>query len=255
MFTYLQALLLGIIQGFTEWLPISSSGHLVLAQQYFGVSVPIVFDVMLHVATLLVLFIIFRKELVQIISAFFRRDFQSKEGKFGLYVLVGTIPTGIIGLLFRDLFASFFSDVRVVAIGLLSTGFLLYLTRFANGTRELTLVDAIFIGVIQGIAIMPGVSRSGSTIAVGMLLLIARADVARFSFLLSIPAILGASILEFEHIVSVPWKPLLIAMGAAFVCGYLSLRFLLGLIEQGKFYLFSYYCFALGALVLVVRLI
>ena len=255
MLTLLKAFILGIIQGITEWLPISSSGHLVIFQQLMGLEVPIAFDILLHLGTLVVIFLVFWKDILRMLKAFFTLDFRSFHGKLSLFIILGSIPTAVIGLLFHDVLESFFSNLFVVGIALLCTGALLYATRFFNGKRKLSFLDSFFIGIFQGIAIIPGVSRSGSTIGLGMLLGNRKEEVAKFSFLLSIPAILGASILDLKDFAfsSLGSLNILVGILTAIVVGYISLKFLLRIIMKKKFHLFAYYCWAVGILTLVLN--
>ncbi|MBU4501064.1 MAG: undecaprenyl-diphosphate phosphatase [Nanoarchaeota archaeon] len=254
MITFLQAVILGIIQGITEWLPISSSGHLALAQMYFGLSVPVAFDVMLHVATLAVVFIVFWKDIVNILKAVLSLDFKSENGKLALYIIIANIPTAIIGFAFRDTFKSFFYNRYAIASALIFTSIFLYFSDRKTGNKKLNYKNTFLIGIAQGIAIIPGISRSGITISMGLLGKIDRKLVAKFSFLLSIPAIIGASIFEVKNLaladISIPL--LSVAMISSFIVGYISLKLLLKIIINKKFHLFAYYCFILGLILFVI---
>lgn len=247
-----QAIIFGIIQGFTEWLPISSSGHLALFQMLFGLEVPISFDILLHFSTLLVLLTIYWKDLYEICGSWFRFDTKSSEFKLGYLLILGTIPTAIIGLLFKDLFSSFFSSILVIGIAYLFTAVILFLSKFASEKQKLSIPSALLVGLAQGIAIIPGVSRSGSTISLGLLLGINRRDIAKFSFLLALPAILGATILEGGAIFNsdIGILTVLIGMIFSYLVGLLSLKWLLSVIEKKSFYLFGWYCLVLGLLLL-----
>jgi undecaprenyl-diphosphatase len=161
MLTLLKAFVLGVIQGITEWLPISSSGHLVIFQQLMGLDVPIAFDILLHLGTLVVIFLVFWKDILKILKAFFTFNFKTFHGKLSLFIILGSIPTAIIGFIFHDVLESFFSNLFVVGIALICTGALLYATKYFNGKRKLSFLDSFLIGIFQGIAIIPGVSRSG----------------------------------------------------------------------------------------------
>lgn len=246
-----QSIILGIIQGITEWLPVSSSGHLVIAQEFFGLQNALLFDILLHIATLSVIFIILRKEIFNIAKACFKLDFKSENGKLALFIVVASVPTGIIGILFKDLFEKVFSNLFGVAIGLMITGIVLLLTKkIRNKFQNLNFKNSIMIGIAQGIAITPGISRSGSTIATGIMLGIDKDKVAKFSFLLSIPAILGASLLESKKLLnpelSFDWVPKIAGMVTAAIIGYITLKALLKIIQSDKFYLFGYYCIGLS---------
>lgn len=244
----LQAIILGAVQGVTEWLPISSSGHLALFQMLFGLEVPISFDILLHFSTLLVLFTIYWKDLIGIILSWLKWETKSSSFKLGYLLIIGTIPTGIVGLLFKDLFESFFSSVLAIGIAYLFTALILFLSKFAKEDTKLSTPSALLVGLAQGIAIIPGVSRSGSTISIGLLLGIDRKKIAKFSFLLALPAILGATILEGGNIIrsNIGLVPLIFGMVSAYVVGLISLKWLLRIIERKGFYLFGWYCLILG---------
>ena len=167
---FLQIVILAIIQGITEWLPISSSGHLVLAQQLFQIEPPIFFDALLHIATLISLFIIFREDIWRVTKAFCTRQWKTEYGKLGLYIIIATIPTGMIGLLFKEQLEATFASNFLLGIGFIFTGIIIYLTKYTKPHRELKTSDAIIIGIAQGISIIPSISRSGATISTGLFL-------------------------------------------------------------------------------------
>ena len=247
----LYAIILGIVQGITEWLPISSSGHLVIFQELFNMNVPVFFDVMLHIATLIVVILVFWKDIFRVIKSwiFWRKD---EYFKLGFFVVIGCVFTGLIGLFFRDLIIGFFNSLFVVGIALVCTGVFLFLTKFVNGKRKLRWYDSVLIGLMQGFALVPGVSRSGSTIGTGILLGVDKEKSARFSFLLFIPAVIGAMILEFDSsFISGDWLAVVIGMLVAILVGYVALKFLLKIIIRNKFWIFSFYCIFLGTLLLL----
>lgn len=247
MVDYLQAIILAVIQGITEWLPISSSGHLAIAQFLFGISPPLFFDISLHFGTLISVVAFFWRDILGLIN---RRDLI-------LYIVVASIPTAIIGLTMKDFFAGFYNELTLVGFALLVTGAFLFLTRYASNGKTLTPKIAFIIGIAQGLAVAPGISRAGSTIGTGMLLGIDRETAARFSFILSIPAILGATLIEGKDVVisSIELGPMLLGIVVAAIVGYLSIGFLLGVIRKGNFSMFSYYCFALGIFAIILGLI
>tara|TARA_Y100000310_G_scaffold345575_1_gene466794 strand:- start:10729 stop:11502 length:774 start_codon:yes stop_codon:yes gene_type:complete len=251
-----QAIILGMVQGITEWLPISSSGHLALIQMLFGLEVPISFDILLHFSTLLVLLTVYWKDLLEICKAWLRFDRKSSEFKLGYLLIIGTIPTAIIGLLFKDLFASFFSSILAIGIAYLFTAIILFLSKLSKENQKMSTPSALLVGLAQGIAIIPGVSRSGSTISLGLLIGINRRDIAKFSFLLALPAILGATILEGGSIVGseIGFVTVLFGMVSAYIVGFLSLKWLLSVIEKKSFYLFGWYCLALGFFLISLHL-
>lgn len=255
MTTILQAIILGIVQGITEWLPISSSGHLVIFQQWMGLSVPLIFDIFLHVGTLIVILLVFFKDIIEILKSLFRFDLKSYHGKLLLFIIIGSVPTGLIGYYFHDVFESFFNNLVAVGIALLVTGGLLLFSERFEKRRGLNAIDSILIGVVQGLAIIPGISRSGSTISVGLLRGVDKKLVAKFSFLLSVPAVIGATILEFDiAAISVNLVPIIVGTAVSVVVGYLSLKLLLRLLIKKKFHYFAYYCFAVGVFLLILNL-
>jgi undecaprenyl-diphosphatase len=250
----IQVLILAIIQGITEWLPISSSGHLAIVQKYFGLEPPVVFDVMLHVGTLLVILIVFRRDLAEILKALARLDLEKEEGKLGVFILAGNVPTALIGWIFRDVFESFFYNLLAVGVALFGTGCLLHVSRYGKNSEKLGFFDAFLIGVAQGIALIPGVSRSGVTIATGLLSGLKRETAFRFSFLLSIPAVIGALIVESEGLSLKEIDRLNLVLGVivSMIVGYTALKLLRRLLFRGRFHLFAYYCWFLGAAIIVL---
>ena len=271
--TFLEAILLGTLQGLTEFLPVSSSGHLVLAQQFLGLKEPLVFfDVMLHVGTLAAVLVAYREVLVRLVVGGFSalRDPQfwghprvvlntSAELRFIGLICLGSIPTGIIAVVFKSELESFFHDVRLVSVMLILTGVVLQLPRLRRQESvnpSLKTWHAPLIGIAQGCAITPGISRSGTTISLSLFLGIPAKTAAEYSFLLSIPAILGAVALKVRDIgeTLIPFHIVGAGVFAAFIVGYVALRFLLVLLNRGKFSVFSYYCIALGGTALFVAL-
>lgn len=248
-----QALILGIVQGLAEFLPISSSGHLKLTEQIMGLSeMPRFFDVCLHVGTLAAVFIVFRKDLLSIL----RRPKQ----KLTYMILAATVPTVLIAVLLELLLDEAVSSA-LLGYGFMLTGLLLYTMevlprqRCKKKLEDMTVKDAVLIGSVQGIGTLPGVSRSGSTIAGGIFLGIDRKTLARFSFLMSIPAILGAfgwDVLKLilnrgeVQAVAVTWFPVLLGTLVAFIVGYIAIRFMLRLIASKSFKPFAFYTFLLG---------
>lgn len=249
-----QSIILGIIQGIAEWLPISSSGHLVLAQEFFGLPNFFSFDILLHIATLFVIFIVFWQDIKEMLQAVIRFNFKSEYGKLVLFIVFASIPTGIIGILFKDAFEGMFSNLWGVSIALAITGILLLITKLKRKdelVKDLTIKKTLMIGIAQGIAIIPGISRSGSTIGTGLLLGVEKEKAARFSFLLSIPAIIGALILErkeFIHdkLLSNNLSAAIVGFFTAIIIGYVFLKFFLKIIKLDKFYIFGYYCIGLS---------
>jgi len=257
-----QAIFLGVIQGVTEFMPISSSGHLVFFQSLFRLKEPqLFFDVMLHLGTLLSVIVFFRADIQEILQGI-GRVLKKKEGthqgaKFFLWIILATVPTGLMGIIFHDWFKSLFSRPKVVGIMLLITGLGLFLTRWVKkegrDIEKMGWKDSILIGVVQGIAIIPGISRSGATISAGLFCGLDRELSGKFSFLLSIPAILGATLLEAKKMDMGQdlWIPLMGSV-VAFGVGILSLTFLMKIIKMGKIPNFSYYCWGVGLIMIAL---
>lgn len=253
---HFEAILLGIVQGLTEWLPISSSGHLVLIQELAGIRVPLIFDILLHFGTLFAVFVMFWEDILRIFASIIHLDFQSEYGKLAQFLVVGSIPIGLAGTLLHEFFASLFTSMKAVGIALLITGMVLYSSKFHRESRSLSYKESLLVGIAQAIAIVPGISRSGFTITTGLLRGIERREIFRFSFLLSIPAIVGANLFELATAPLAEFELLSMAAGTltATVVGYLSLKLLQRLVVDRKFYLFSFYCLALGLLTLLISL-
>jgi undecaprenyl-diphosphatase len=222
---------------------------------------PIFFDVMLHLGTLLAVMVYFWKDILEILHGI-RTTLGGKEKeqqgiRLFLWIIMATIPTGLMGFLFKDWFESFFSRPKLVGGMLLITGFLLWLTRWAKkeGRKIMKMgwFDSVLIGIAQGMAIIPGISRSGATISTGLFCGLDRDLSARFSFLLSIPAILGATVLEFKKIGSIQALGItLIGTVIAFGIGILSLTFLIKINTIGKISIFSYYCWIIGLAIIIL---
>ena len=262
-----QAIILGIVQGLTEFLPVSSSGHLVLFQNLFGFKEPeLLFDISLHVGTLIAVCIVFFKEIRAILGALVRLPglirtagglrpvFNDNEDvRIAFLILLGSIPTAILGFLFHKISNQIFGAVWIVGVMLIVTGTLLWLTRKlrleGRSLLQVSMKDALIVGVVQGLAILPGISRSGSTISVALLLGVDREVSGRYSFLLSIPAILGALFLGLNSPItrnSVSGGMILLGTFSAGIVGYAALKVLLHIIKRGQLYWFAPYCWLLG---------
>ena len=263
----LNVVILGIVQGLTEFLPVSSSGHLVLMQQLLGLHEPeLLFDICVHIGTLIAVCIVFFREILGLIKTTVRlphllnssTGFKSllktnDEIRMVILILAGSIPTAFLGLLFHEIADQLFSSVEVVGVTLLVTGTLLWFTsKLRQNGRDvsaMTLRDAFIVGLIQGFAILPGISRSGSTISVALYLGIDREVAGRYSFLLSIPAIVGALVISLDSSkISSSISAQLIILGTliASVVGYLALKLLLWFVNKGQLNYFSPYCWMLG---------
>ena len=247
--TIFEAALLGIIQGLTEFLPISSSGHLVIGQKVLGISVAgNVFEIVVHLGTLVSVFIVFWKDIWQLITSLKSAPTQ----KYISAIIVGTLPAVIIGFLFRDVISEAFENIKVVAVTLMITGLILLTTKFINTKlKDISVGRGLLIGIAQGMAIIPGISRSGMTISLGMYLGIAPDKAAKFSFLLGIPAIFGAGILTGWDLTgssepTLALSVLIVGFVSSLLVGWISLKWLLGLIKSGKFHWFGVYCLLIG---------
>ena len=243
----LEIIILGIIQGITEFLPISSSGHLVIAQNILGIKSPgNTLEVLFHFGTLMSVVYVFFKDLKQIFLTMNEKNNQL----FIFYIIIATLPAIFAGLLLKDYFLKIFNNVHLVGLALCLTGLLLILSkRFKNNQKAIAFSSSIVVGIAQAVAIIPGISRSGSTIAMCMYLGIPPKEAARFSFLLSIPVILGASILGFLEIESDKTfnnMTLVIAIMTSFFTGVLALKILLKILETGRFHFFGIYCLFAG---------
>ncbi len=256
---YLFAVLLGLVQGLTEFLPVSSSGHLVLTHQLLGFEGPqIAYDVLLHLGTLLAVIIYFRSDLLQIFYTAVNPSSEYGGRRWILMIIIASIPTAIIGFAFEEVLEKQFGDPRLVSLQLWCTALLLVITdrvwiRESAG-RKVKAHQALLVGVAQGIAIIPGISRSGATIATGVFCGLNRNVAARFSFLISIPAIFGASLLELDEIVAIRAQdvlPYLLGVLVAFITGYLSIDILLRILVKRKLWKFAVYLFGIGLLGLI----
>lgn len=244
--TPVQALILGLLQGLTEFLPVSSSGHLVIAQYFFGLlTPPVFFDVFLHLATALAIIVILWRSLL------------SLDKKTLGFILLASLPAGIIGVLLNSSIAALFSSVKLVAVALLITGLLLFFTRYFFSQAKNTCLNwqnTLIIGLFQALAIIPGISRSGSTISAGIFAKLQPELVFNFSFLLALPAIFGAVLLQLKDSnfsSSFLDLPLAVGFVAAFISGLFALKILKKFVSQGNFSFFAYYCLALGLTLLI----
>ncbi len=253
-----EAALLGVLQGMTEFLPVSSSGHLVLGQAALGLAEPqVLFDILVHVGTLAAVLYFYGRDALRILRAWLL-SLAGKPGDrasahTGWLILLGTVPAGVVGVLLEDFIEGLFASPRMTSLALLATGALLFFgkspTGDGRGEAELTWRDALVIGAFQALAIVPGISRSGSTITSALFLGIDRETAARFSFLLSIPAIGGALLLKARHFAAVSpadMAPYIVGTLAAAAAGVFALGWLLRVVRRGNLRGFAYYCWALG---------
>jgi len=259
------SILLGILQGLTEFLPVSSSGHLVLAEHLLGVRSrgDIAFEVFLHLGTLFSILTLFWKDIVRMIESVARAvtvPAAMKENykhdadlRLAWYVVLGTLPAAVVGVLFEHQVESLFSDPKLVADMLIVTGVILYLTRFAHvrDNGSMNGFQSFIIGIGQAVAVIPGISRSGSTISTGMYLGVQPEEATRFSFLLAVPVIAGAALLKAKelyaaHTPIADITPMAVGAVFAYLVGILAIKFLLGVVRRGKFVWFAYYCIIAG---------
>ncbi|MDD5085038.1 MAG: undecaprenyl-diphosphate phosphatase [Candidatus Omnitrophica bacterium] len=295
MVSILQAVILGIVQGFTEFLPVSSSGHLVFLQSIFGLKEPPIFlDCMLHGGTLVAILVYFRKDILLIISDLFSSARDLSRGidprktlsshpyaQFALLVILAMVPTVIIGYFLRDFFVSLFGSIRAVGIAWLINGVVLWLTSKASrnqvpgtesvnpvpgtcavggkkGITGIKVLDAVIIGTAQGAAIAPGISRSGTTISSALFRGIGEEWAVKFSLFLAIPAILAGIVLEARGFLvnpDVSWMAVAVGTLIAAAAGYLAIHFLMRITRRGVFFRFAYYSWAIGVAAIIVSLV
>ena len=275
--TYFEATVLGLVQGLAEFLPISSSGHLALLQNWFGIDETqvLLFTVLLHVGTLISVFIMYWKDIWELIVELVLtiKDLCTGKGlrmeerpvrKLGVMIIVTTIPTAIIGFLFNDFFDSLYTSVIPIGVGLIITGFLLVFAEKKGesdrGIKQMNLKNAIFIGTVQGIAICPGISRSGSTLFGSLICDLDRKFAVKFVFLISIPSILGSAILEapaaIEAGVSLSQLgPVLWGMAVAAAAGIFAIKSMIKIVSDKKLSWFSYYVWILGLVVVIYGIV
>jgi len=274
---FLSICFLGILQGLTEFLPVSSSGHLVIFQALLNIESPGIFlELALHLATLFAVMVAYREDVAALIKegfAFlgdlihlrFREAFnmEDKNRRLLLLIAAASVPTAIMGIGLEDVFERFYDSLLLVGICLIITGLLLRRTAHIKdgtlGIHDIGLKRAVLIGTVQGFAIAPGISRSGSTICAGLFSGIKRTDAARFSFLLSLPAVVGSVIFKVKDVFTEGAMILnlstLASMGLAFVVGILSIYFLVALLKKNRFGLFGYYCLGAGLISIILHFV
>ncbi len=262
-----QSLILGFIQGLTEFLPVSSSGHLVIFQRFFGLMEPeIFFDVCLHIGTLVAVVFYFRTDLFQIVRSvivqgllLIKKEVILKDAldepdvKMAVLIVIGLVPTAIIGLLIDNVAEILYASILITGIMLIVTGCFLWTARRFDSDKDVkndfTIKKALIIGIIQGFAVIPGISRSGATIVMGLYLGLDRELSAKYSFLMSIPAIFGAAILSLkdaDSMSNISMGVLLPGVLVSCITGYLALSFLVFIVKKGRLYAFAPYCWLAG---------
>ena len=256
----LEGIFLGIVQGLTEFLPVSSSGHLVIAQDFLGVRQPgVTFEVMVHFGTLLSVVWVFGGDIIRIMSRFFQ---YKQERHFALMLFLGIIPTGLMGFFFGDLFRWFYESTLITGFMLLITGAIVYtlccLSPGQKGEQSMTARDALTISIAQGLAIVPGISRSGSTITAALWRGLDRETAVKYSFLVSIPVILAATLLELLEMRAVGFSGfssgVMYGTIAAFITGVFAIKVFIQLLKSGRFHYFAYYCWFAGTATIVLKL-
>lgn len=265
--SWLEALILGIVQGLTEFLPVSSSGHLELGKAIFNLNLAatdsLTFDVIVHGGTALSTLFVFRKDIFQILNGTFKFKWNT-ETKFVAYIIISMIPAAIVGIAFEKQITQLFDgQILLVGIMLIITGILLFIADYAkNTTKSVGPLDAFIIGISQAVAILPGMSRSGATISTSVLLGIDREKAARFSFLMVLPLILGKMLLDVKTIyetggegMDISILNLFIGFIAAFISGLFACKWMISLVKHAKLKYFAYYCFTIGAAVIIYIII
>jgi len=258
----MESILLGIVQGLTEFLPVSSSGHLVLTQSLIeNFSQPgILFDVLLHFATLMSVFLYFRHRITKLFFAFlgiFMQNYRVTyyENRHFLWgIVIASIPTAAIGLYLQDKAEVIFATPSYVGYFLIITSILLVISDRFKGNGQVDGKKSFIMGIIQGLAVIPGISRSGSTVAAGLFLGIKREEIAEFSFLMSLPAIAGATLLQLKHFNSLDagMIPVYVAgMAAAFISGLIAIGFMVSFIKRAKLIYFANYCLIVGIIAII----
>ncbi len=266
MSEFFAAVILGVFQGISEFLPISSSGHLRILHSFFDVAQnnSVAFDLMLHFATLLAVMLVYRNKYIELIRGCFSAVGKHKLNvvsaykennsfKTAAFVVLSSIPTAVIGLLFKDHFVN--ASLKAVGLSLIITAVILfvpkYVTKEGKEVTDLSWKFALLLGFAQAFAIMPGISRSGTTISVALLLGANRNFAGYYSFLIMVPAVAGATLLELTKISGIEAMPMVVGFFSALIAGYISLKILLKLLSQGRFYYFSPYCLVVGLLVVI----
>ena len=275
MLDILSAIILGAVQGISEFLPISSSGHLVLVPALLGIETGLAFDTILHIGTLVAIFTFFWKDIINLIKGFilsiidltegvdiFKRELHRvPEKRFAWLIIVGTIPTGIMGILLKDAIETIFRGTLFVGIFLLVTAAVLYYSeRHSSGQitqKDMSFKQALIVGICQGLAVFPGISKSGSTIASGLCLGLNREYAARYSFLLSIPAVIGAGLIQIKDIATLDASVSVLLAGfiSSVIFGYLSIKLLMKMIKGWSLDIFAYYCTIIGIITIILSVV
>ncbi|WP_349410238.1 undecaprenyl-diphosphate phosphatase [Pseudalkalibacillus sp. SCS-8] len=264
LFTLLKYAFFGFVQGITEPIPISSSGHLVLAEEILGIHIKgFSFEVFMNFASLLAILVIYRADLIRLASNGLNytktrnREYRS-DFMFIIYLIIGTIPAAVIGILAEDFISENLKDIKVIGATLIVTGIALWLIRNLRGRKQdqdLSVKDALIVGLAQAVALIPGISRSGATIVAAMARGMKQETALRYSFLLYIPVSVGTMLLSFGDLKNDPMLdqlliPYLVAFLISFIASYISLKWLMGIMERGNLKYFAVYCFIVGPMIL-----
>lgn len=275
MLDILSAIILGAVQGLSEFLPISSSGHLALIPHLLGVETGLAFDTVMHIGTLIAIITFFYQDIINLIKGFllslidltegfevFKRELKLvPEKRFAWLIIVGCIPTAIIGLLIKDAVETIFRGTIFIGFFLIITGLMLYYSeRHSSGNitqKDMSFTQAVIVGISQGLAVLPGISRSGATIASGLCLGLEREYAARYSFLLSTPAVIGAGLIQIKDIatIDIPFTVMLAGFLSSVVFGYLAIKLLMKMIKGWSLDVFAYYCWIVGILTLILSIV
>jgi len=263
----IKALLVGIVQGLTEFLPVSSSGHIVIAQEILGLKYSeeenLLFAIVLHFATALSTIVVFRSDIFQIFKGLFQFKW-NEEFQFSLKIVLSMIPAALVGVLLKDTLEELFSNLRLVGFMLLITAFLMYIADKAKNTgKDISYKDSFIIGLAQSVAaLLPGISRSGSTISTSILLGNDKSKAARFSFLMVLPLILGATAKMYldanttaDTTFNFDFLPLFVGFVAAFLSGLFACKWMIDFVKKAKLKYFSFYCTAMGLFVIIYTFI
>lgn len=265
LLTLIKYFVLGVIQGVTEPIPISSSGHLIIFRELFGIEIKgLSFEIVVNFGSLIAVLLIYRKDIVRLASNcllyMLKKDQAAKSDfQFVMLLIIATIPTGVIGLLVKDYIGDRMSSIVTVGVTLLITGAAIWIIRNLSGRksdRDVTIKDAFIVGLAQAVALIPGISRSGATIVAAMLVGMKRETALRFSFLLYIPVSLGVTVLSITDIMHDPdfdmlMIPYIIAFIAAMVASFFALKWFMNIMAKGNLKYFSFYCFIVGILILL----
>jgi len=270
----IQAIIIGTVQGLTEFLPVSSSAHLVFVPYLLGAESSLAFDTLLHIGTLVAVIAYFWNDILHMIKSFisslmdlsrgrFRKGLQEDQfKKLAWMIIIGSIPAGLAGILLKDFFEGLFNNIPAVGFFLIITGILLYASEMVSRkisnkscVSEMNVKNSLIVGVAQACSIAPGISRSGATISAGLFLGMERELAARFSFLLSIPAILGAALVQIKDIsslVDISTGAVIAGFIASIITGYLAIKIVLKLITERNLLIFAYYCWIIGPLAIIL---